>query len=67
MLASVSWTTMQIRLRPRGSALLSLMSERERRRPQDQAAVLVERALQVWWDEQGPETPEAEVVEVSDP
>lgn len=43
---------MQIRLRPRGGHLLTLMAERERRRPQDQAAVLVERALEAWFDEQ---------------
>jgi len=43
---------MQIRLRPRSSGLLTLMAERERRRPQDQAAVLVERALEAWFDEQ---------------
>lgn len=43
-------TGMQIRLRPREAQLLSAMASRERRRPQDQAAVLVSRALEEWFD-----------------
>ena len=39
---------LQIRLRPREVALLGLMAERERRRPQEQAAALVGAALEQW-------------------
>lgn len=45
---------MQIRLRDRGAGLLSLMAERERRRPQDQAAILIEQALEAWAEQEYP-------------
>jgi len=44
-------TAFQIRIRPRSAKLLVLMSEQQRRRPQDQAAWLVELALEAWIDD----------------
>jgi len=53
MLAAVSsWTTFQVRLRPREAAVLAKMASDERRRPQDQAAVLIAHACEAWLAEQ---------------
>lgn len=54
-------TPYQIRLRPRERYLLEQLAERERRRPQDQAAVLVADALEAWAAEADIEIPEEEV------
>ena len=50
-----TYAAMQVRLRPREHGLLLLMAERERRRPQDQAAVLISRALEEWFENNVPE------------
>jgi len=52
-------TALQIRLRPREIGLLTLMAERERRRPQDQAAALVGFALEEWAEKTGLAAPAA--------
>jgi len=44
-------TAFQIKLRPRAAQLLALMSERHRRRPQEQAAWLIECALEAWHED----------------
>lgn len=46
-------TPYQIRLRPRERVLLDRMAAMQRRRPQEQAAVLVAAALEEWATEIG--------------
>jgi hypothetical protein len=50
---SLSLTPYQIRLRPRERALLERMAVLQRRRPQEQAAVLIGEALEAWAAELG--------------